>query len=137
MNLPNDGTSQLPKAGFDWITFKKGHLLRSERSKFAIFLQLGHFLSIYSKSDQYIVLYFGMQLPQDELWREWFDWITLKVTAIDQYLRNRACCDQCLYEIHIVSHIWPFSYLITFDLWRNWKGRLLGLWVIGFSADYI
>ena len=31
-------------------------------------------------------------------------------------LINGASYDQSLHEIHIVSHIWPFSYFITFDL---------------------
>ena len=36
MNPPEDGTNQLPKAGFDWNR-SKGHFSRSERSKFATF----------------------------------------------------------------------------------------------------
>ena len=58
MNLPKDGTNQLPKAGFDWIALK------------VIF------------QGRKLFLYFGMKLPpngDDELWREGFDWITLKV----------------------------------------------------------
>ena len=27
------------------------------------------------------------------------------VIYLGQYLRNGACCDQCLYEVHIRSHI--------------------------------
>ena len=27
------------------------------------------------------------------------------VIYLGQYLRNGACCDQCLYEAHIQSHI--------------------------------
>ena len=98
-----------------------------------------------------------------------------------QYLRNGACCDQCLYaahtqrhiwslswpcdlylgiplkvksmsqtfqevvshkwcilwssyEIHIVSHIWPFS--LPYNIWPSMKlkGQIK---VVGFSAGYI
>ena len=27
------------------------------------------------------------------------------VIYLSQYLRNGACCDQCLYEAHIQSHV--------------------------------
>ena len=82
MNLPNDGTNQLPKARFDWIALK----VISQGRK-------GLNLPLFSNFDTYCpfiqnlfsnFLYFGMKLPQDgdnELWREGFDWITLKVIA--------------------------------------------------------
>ena len=31
------------------------------------------------------------------------------VIYLGQYLRNGACCDQCLYEVHMQSHIGSFS----------------------------
>ena len=37
------------------------------------------------------------------------------------------CIIWSLYEIHIASHIWPFSLPYTFDLWWNWKGKLRSL----------
>ena len=39
------------------------------------------------------------------------------VIYLGQYLRNGACCDQCLYETHIQSHIYDLSVdLMIFDL---------------------
>ena len=81
MNLPKDGTNQLPKAGFDWIALK------------VIFQgRKGLHLPLFSNFDIYcpfiqnllsnLFFIFGMKLPQDgdkELWREGFDLITLKV----------------------------------------------------------
>ena len=64
MNLPKDGTNELPKAGFDWITLKvifqgrKGInlLLSSNFDTYCPFIQnlFGNFF-----------LYFGVKLPQD------------------------------------------------------------------------
>ena len=70
------------------------------------------------------------------------------VIYLGQYLRNGACCDQChrrikglslingasydriLYEIHITSHIWPFS--LPYNIWplMKLKGQIK---VIGFQ----
>ena len=38
-------------------------------------------------------------------------------------LINGASYNQSLREIHVVSHIWPFSFL-TFDVWWNWKVQI-------------
>ena len=78
-----DGTNQLPTAGFDWIALKvifqgrKGlnFLLFSNFDTYCPFIQnlFGNFF-----------LYFGMKPPQEgdnELGREWYDIITLKVIA--------------------------------------------------------
>ena len=89
MNLPEDGINQLPKAGFDWIALK------------VIFQgRKGLNLPLFSNFDTYcpfiqnlfsnFFLYFGMKLPQDgddELWREGFDWITLKVIVKGRKVR--------------------------------------------------
>ena len=50
------------------------------------------------------------------------------------FLINGTSYDQSLYEIHIVSHIWPFS--LPFNIWplMKLKGQIK---VIGFSAGYI
>ena len=88
MNLPEDGTNQLPKAGFDWIALKvifqgrKGLNLPlfSNFATYCPFIQnlFSNFFSI------------GMKLPpdgDDELWREGFDWITLKVIVKGRKVR--------------------------------------------------
>ena len=38
-----------------------------------------------------------------------------------QYLRNGACCDQCLYEVHIRSHIMIFQLTVDLGLPLNVK----------------
>ena len=40
------------------------------------------------------------------------------VNYLGQYLRNGECCNQCLYEAHVQSHInYDISvYLVIFDL---------------------
>ena len=43
---------------------------------------------------------------------------------IGQYLRNGACCDQCLYEAHIQSHIWYFSWPCDLWPWTTFKGQI-------------
>ena len=49
-------------------------------------------------------------------------------------LINGASYNRNLYEIHIVSHIWPFS--LPYNIWplMKLKGQIK---VIGFSAGYI
>ena len=50
------------------------------------------------------------------------------------YLINGASYDQSLYEIHIVSHIWPFS--LPYDIWplMRLKGKSRSF---GFQPGYI
>ena len=77
MNLPKDGTNQLPNAGFDWIALKV--IFQGRKG---LNLPLFSNFDIYCPFIQKLSLYFGMKLPQDgdnELWRAGFDWITLKV----------------------------------------------------------
>ena len=86
MNIPKDGTSQVPKAGFEWIALKD--IFQGRK---------GLNLPLFSNFDTYCPFiqnlfsnYFGMKLPQDgdnKLWREGFDWITLKVSAKVRYVR--------------------------------------------------
>ena len=81
MNLPKDGTNQLPKAGFDWIALKV--IFQGRKG---LNLPLFSNFDIYCPFIQNLFSNFffisRMKLPQDgdnELWREGFDWITLKV----------------------------------------------------------
>ena len=48
------------------------------------------------------------------------------------YLLNHACHDQSLYETHIVSHIWYFSWPHYFDLGLPWMTFLMGciFWMV-------
>ena len=46
------------------------------------------------------------------------------VIYLGQYLRNGACCDQCLYEAHIQSHIWSFSWPCDLWPWITFKGQI-------------
>ena len=49
---PSQGWYYSTTQSWIWLNRSKGHFSRSERSKFATFLQFWHLLSIYSKSDQ-------------------------------------------------------------------------------------
>ena len=49
-------------------------------------------------------------------------------------LINGALYYQSLYEIHLVSHIWPFSLPYDIGPLTKLKGQIK---VIGFSAGYI
>ena len=47
---------------------------------------------------------------------------TLNVIYLGQYLRNGACCDQCLYEVHKYKVIYDLSVdLVIFDLGLHLK----------------
>ena len=46
------------------------------------------------------------------------------VIYLGQYLRNGACCDQCLYEEHIQSHIWSLSWPCDLWPWITFKGQI-------------
>ena len=63
-----------------WLNRSKGHFYRSKGQNCGLFA----LYTIFSNNWSVIFLYFGMKLPQDgdnELGREGFDWITLKVIA--------------------------------------------------------
>ena len=51
------------------------------------------------------------------------------------YLLNRACHDQSLYETHIVSHIWYFSWPHYLWPWMTFKGQIKYNWV--FNGLYL
>ena len=46
------------------------------------------------------------------------------VIYLGQYLRNGACCDQCLYLAHIQSHIWSFCWPCDLWPWITFKGQI-------------
>ena len=46
------------------------------------------------------------------------------VIYLGQYLRNGACCDQCLCEAHIQSHIWYFGLPCDLWPWITFNGQI-------------
>ena len=82
MNLPEDGTNQLPKAGFDWIALK-GIFQGRKGLNLPLFSNFDTYCPFIQNLFSNFFYIFGMKLPpdgDDELWREEFDWITLKVS---------------------------------------------------------
>ena len=81
MNLPKDGTNQLPKAGFDWIALKV--IFQGQKginlpllSKFATYCPF-----IQNLFSNFTFILASSQDGDNELWREGFYWIILKVIA--------------------------------------------------------
>ena len=79
MNLPRDGTNELPKAGFDLIALKVIFQGR-KMSKLANFDTSCPFIQNQSVMFP-LFLHEASQDGDNKLWREGFDWIILKVIA--------------------------------------------------------
>ena len=126
MKLPQDGDHELWRKGFDWITPKV--IAKVRKVRFDSCSHISLYISVVLKccpnvlhhvgSPRWsqccsqilmVLIYFKgyFQGQKDPIWTF--------VIYLGQYLRNGACCDKFLYEAHIQSHIWYFSWHC--DLW--------------------
>ena len=190
MNLPWDGTNQLPKAGFDWIALKvifqgqkglilpllsnldtycpfipnlfcnfslfwheaspgswqrsvkrrislnhsKGHCQGQKCQVWLIFTHLTILISSIevlpkciascSFSEVILVLFSNFNGVFFKVRKVQFGPLLSIGLYLGQYLRTGACCEQCLYEAHIQSHIWSFSWPCDFWPWITLKGQI-------------
>ena len=121
MNIPKDGTSQLPKVGLDWIALKVNFQGRKGIKFFNFYTYCPFIQNLFGNLN----IYLGMKLPQDganELWRDGFDWIVLKVRKVrfGSFSHIYLCINQWYWN---TSHMYEsFSFSEILVLFSNFNG---------------
>ena len=109
MKLPQDSDNELGREGFDWITLKV--IAKVRKVRFGLFSHISLYESVVLKCCPNVLHHVASQRCCSQILMVLLSRSERTfVIYLGQYLRNGACCDQCLYETHIQSHIWSFSW---------------------------
>ena len=135
MKLPQDGNNKLWREGFDWIILKV--IAKVRKVTLGSFSHISLYWSVVLKCCPNVLHHVASQrwsyccsqiLMVLVYFKGYFQGqkgpIWTFVIYLGQYLRNGACCDQCLYEAHIQSHIWSFSWPCDLWPWITFKGQI-------------
>ena len=106
-SFPRMVTMNLWRDRFDWITHCQGQ-------KGQVWLIFTYFAILISSIEVLLKVIFKVRQVKFGPF----------VIYLCQYLRNDACCDQCLYEAHIESHIWSFRCPCDLWPWITFKGQI-------------
>ena len=136
--LQKEGTNELPKDGFDWITLLKVIFQGPKGLKKVKFGCFCYFLPIYSKADRITFLCILLLWDDiDQLSRDGFHWIIQKVifkvgkVRFSPFSHNywyysivMKCCPNLLH--HVAFLLWNQSCPKIWKLWNHSKGHFQG-----------